>query len=108
MIDIVDWEIGHVSGGVEAWLEGSADGAETVPINTMEEGVRFNFDTATWTTLGAEAVLDIAKHAVGYFQLEKWGEGGLGNHIPSDAFLRDRPRTTAIVGIEQGIIFGEI
>ena len=47
LIDIVDWEIGHVGGGVEAWLEGSADGAETVPINTVEEGVRFDFDAAT-------------------------------------------------------------
>lgn len=65
MINIVDWEIGNVSGGVEAWLEGSADRAEGVPINTMEEGVLFDFDTAAWTALGAETVLDVAEHAEG-------------------------------------------
>lgn len=109
MIDIIDGEIGHVSGGFEVWLEGSADGAEAVPINTMEERMRFDFDTATWTALGAETVLDVAKHAIEDCQLQRLREGGLGDYILSDAVLRDRPRrTTAIFGFSQGIIFREV
>ena len=30
------------------------------------------------------------------------------DHVPSDAFLRDRPRRTAIFGFSQGIIFREV
>ena len=65
MVNLVDWEIGHVSGGVEAWLERSAYGTETIPVDTVEERVRFDLDAAPWTALGSETVLDVAKHTVG-------------------------------------------
>lgn len=76
LIDIVDGEIGHVSGRVETWLKGSAYRAEAIPVDTMEKGMRFDFDAAAWTALGAETVLNVAKHAIRGLSARDMIEGG--------------------------------
>lgn len=63
--DLVDGEVGDVGAGAEIGLEGCADAAELVPGDATEERVGFDFLGAILAGVAAEAVVDVAEHAVG-------------------------------------------
>lgn len=62
--DLVDGEVADIGCGLQVWLEWSADAAKLVPDDAAEEGVGFDIMGTVLTVMAAEAVVDVAKHAV--------------------------------------------
>ncbi len=62
--DLVDGEVADVSSGLQRRFKGSVDAAELVPVDAAEEGVGFDLLGAVLAVVAAEAVVDVAEHAV--------------------------------------------
>lgn len=83
MWDLVNGEVLGVNGGLQLGLEGSANAAELVPLNTAEEGVVFDLLGAERATETVFSVADQTK----LVSIELAHGQGRGDGLPSDKVL---------------------